>query len=427
MLPLIKVRIRSYGMIGLVLVAPLLYYASIVSFSTNVPVGDDYNMLGFFNEFTDAGGIGSKLNLLFSFHNEHRIVITRSIMLLWSAVAGSVDFRALNWIGNLALLPALIVLGRMIGPRGDRLTWALLFLIVMQPQLIILMFYPMAVISAFFGLLFSFLYLRNSLHDSKWYLVLLFYLLASFTTGAGIFLILLGAPILLYQRRYAIAIVHVVASIVVILWYSPSSADSAYFIQHPLVVIEFFLLLLGSAAQLPKFSSYYMQIGFSFILIGYFVFFLKRFFRPASQRIDIEKLTVLCSLLYLLMMIGLIAIGRASNYESDLLGASLNGRYRIYSLIFFAVCCIDFVRLCRELDRSFAPIPVLMVILALVFNLSWYSYSLKDMRLVSFWRVYGMKHWLITHDVSMLPMGAVPPEYVERNLTAAVNSGIFKP
>jgi hypothetical protein len=191
--------------------------------------------------------------------------------------------------------------------------------------------------------------------------------------------------------------------------------------------MEFFLLLLGSAAQLPKFSSYYMQIGFSLILVGYFVFFIKRVYRQASQRIDIEKLTVLYCLLYLLMMISFIAIGRASIYESDLLGASLNGRYRIYSLIFFVVCCLDFVRLCREQDKSFATIPILMVILALVFNLSWYSYSLQDMKSVFFWRVYGMNSWLITHDAQMLPIGAVPPEYVEINLTAAVNSGIFKP
>ena len=222
-------RFRLNGILLLAALATLLYCASIIVFSVNVPVGDDYSMLGFLNEFEATSGIANKLRLLFSFHNEHRIVITRAIMLLCANITGSLDFRVLNSIGNSALLFTLVVISRMLLFRDDSLKWALLFLIVLQPQPLKLMFYPMAGVQAYFGLLFSFLYLHFSFKESIWwYATLLIYVLAVLTTGSGIFLAALGIPILLYKKNYVRTAIHLVVAIPVVLLYSPNSSNMSY-------------------------------------------------------------------------------------------------------------------------------------------------------------------------------------------------------
>jgi len=420
-------RFRPYSMLLLAAIAPLLYYASIIAFSVNVPVGDDYAMLGFLNEFQGASGIGNKLELLFSFHNEHRIVITRSIMLLCAKVTGALDFRTLNMIGNFALLPALVVIGRMLGLRDDKLKWAFLFLIVLQPQPVRLMFYPMAGMQAYFGLLFSFLYLHFLLKDSNWwYSTLLFYVLTVLTTGSGIFLAVLGIPVLLYKKCYLRSAIHAALAILVVILYSPSSSNLPYLIEHPFTVVRFFLLLLGSVAQLPMLGSPALQTGFSLALLGYFAYFLWDGTFRTSPRFEKEGLATLCCLLYLLMVISLIAVGRASLYERDLWEASLDGRYRIYSTLFFALCCIDLVgRICKQ--RKTVYFSKVLVTLALLFNLIWFAPLVIEMRLDSVWREKAMQQWLESRDISVLPIWATTPEDAETNLTTAIRNGTYRP
>jgi hypothetical protein len=415
-------------MLLLVAIAPLLYCASILVFSVNVPVGDDYDMLGFLNEFGAAAGIENKLQLLFSVHNEHRIVITRLIMLLCTKIAGSLDFRILNLIGNSAFLLALVVIGRMLRLSEAPQKWAVLFLIVLQPQSLKLMFYPMAGVQAYWGLLFSFLYLYYSFKDSSWgHAALLCYLLAVLTTGSGIFLAIIGIPLLLYKKSYTRAALHAVLAILVVILYSPSSSNMPYLIEHPLTVAKFFLLLLGNVAQLPMLGSPALQIGFSVALLGYFGYFIWDEICRTSLRLSMEKLALLCSLLYLLMVISLIAVGRASLYEGDLWGASLDGRYRMYSSMFFALCCIDFCGRLRDPEKVSAQISATMVTFAFLFNMVWFVPSLFNMRFDSMKRIQAMRQWQSTGDISVLPIWSTSPEDAGINLVTAIKAGVYRP
>jgi hypothetical protein len=427
MLPLSSSLSRSNFMIALIAIAPLLYCASIFSFSANVPVGDDYSVLGFLNDFHSASGIGSKLKLLFSFHNEHRIVLTRVIMLLCEKLTGSVSFRTLNLIGNMAFLSALIVIGRMLRFRDDKLKWALLFLIALQPQPMKLMFYPMAGLTAYFGLLFSFLYLNDTLKESRWYPELFYYVMAVLTTASGIFLAILGIPVLLYQRRYLRAIIHLAVSVAVVLLYSPNSSNLPYLFEHPLTVVRFFLLLLGGVSHLPNLESASLQTIFGLLLLGYFAHFAWQGFSRSSPWFDRGKIAQLCGLLYLLMIIALIAIGRAAIYEGNLWQASLDGRYRIYSMLFLALCIIDFLGTVRLPDKDLRWWSATVATLALAFNLSWYAYSSVEMRDTYFSRVGAMQQWLSSRDIQALPIWGCPPEDAETNLTIAVKTGAYRP
>jgi hypothetical protein len=316
----------------------------------------------------------------------------------------------------------------MLRLREAPLKWALLFLIVLQPQSLKLMFYPMAGVQAYWGLLFSFLYLYYSFKDSCWwYIALLCYLLAVLTTGSGIFLAIIGIPLLLYKKNYTRAALHAVFAILVVILYSPSSSNMTYLIEHPLTVAKFFLLLLGNVAQLPMLGSPALQIGFSVALLGYFGYFIWDGICRTSPRFSMEKLALLCSLLYLLMVISLIAVGRASLYEGDLWGASLDGRYRMYSGLFFALCCIDFCGRLRDLEKVSAQISATMVTFAFLFNIVWFVPSLFNMRFDSMRRIQAMRQWQSTGDISVLPIWSTSPEDAGINLVTAIKAGVYRP
>jgi hypothetical protein len=239
-------------------------------------------------------------------------------------------------------------------------------------------------------------------------------------------MVVLGVPILLYKKCYTRAAIHLAVAILVVILYSPNSSNLPYLFEHPLTVARFSLLLLGSIAQLPMLGSPSLQIGFSLVLLGYFAFFFWDCYRT-TLRFERESLATLCCLLYLLMIIGLIAVGRASLYERDLWGASLDGRYRIYSILFFALCCIDFLGRLRARGIVAAKFSSAMVTLALLFNLAWFVPSIITMRIDSVRRVQAMRQWQATRDISVLQIWSTPPEDAETNLSTAIRTGIYRP
>lgn len=85
---------------------PMLgYYLVLRHLSFNTPVWDDYDtVLYSVLRLREAGSVGDLLGVLFSQHNDHRIVLTRLAALGGAAAQGAVDFRILMYLGNLALL-----------------------------------------------------------------------------------------------------------------------------------------------------------------------------------------------------------------------------------------------------------------------------------------------------------------------------------
>lgn len=84
---------------------PAVYYFKKVSeYALNLPYYDDYDgILHFLNQYT-AAGFSEKLSLLVHQHNEHRILSSRLVYVLYHAVFGEVNFRNLIFIANLQLL-----------------------------------------------------------------------------------------------------------------------------------------------------------------------------------------------------------------------------------------------------------------------------------------------------------------------------------
>jgi len=80
------------------------YGIFIYSFSLNLPMWDDYDSaLGFLNSWSSEINYNDRIQLLFSQHNEHRIVLTRLIELSYFKIFNNLNFFHLILISNVFL------------------------------------------------------------------------------------------------------------------------------------------------------------------------------------------------------------------------------------------------------------------------------------------------------------------------------------
>lgn len=82
----------------------VLYFIVLDRYALNYPVADDYNaIIQFLCEFRNAS-VGQKFSLLFSQHNEHRILLSRIIYVVYDWLPGLINMRAIILVGNLQIL-----------------------------------------------------------------------------------------------------------------------------------------------------------------------------------------------------------------------------------------------------------------------------------------------------------------------------------
>lgn len=82
----------------------VLYFIVLDRYALNYPVADDYNaIIQFLCEFRNAS-FGQKFSLLFSQHNEHRILFSRIVYVLFDWLPGLINMRAIIMVGNLQIL-----------------------------------------------------------------------------------------------------------------------------------------------------------------------------------------------------------------------------------------------------------------------------------------------------------------------------------
>lgn len=91
-----------------ILIPALILFKTVNEYSVNIPMLDDYDtILDFLYKFkTDSG---NRLSLLFSLHNEHRIVTSRILYLVYYNLSGGINFETLLIINNLMLIPIFLV------------------------------------------------------------------------------------------------------------------------------------------------------------------------------------------------------------------------------------------------------------------------------------------------------------------------------
>ena len=409
-------------------IAAACYYIFVARYATNVPVGDDYSEgLGFLLNFLDSPWFVDRVKILLAFFSEHRIVTWRVCVLLSYYFFGEADFYLLTLVANATLTVIAFQVARIVGMR-QRVALAVTCLILFQPQPTKLMFYPMAHIQAYGAIIFSLWYIESIVKGKSLLLPLVPYVLAMLTTGGGVFLILLGVPALVYQGKTRAWMTHVLIAIPLLVWYfhdlPPIQATAALSETSMgrlcFLSAVFFVHLLGSSAEVLRFSS------ITTLLLGaVFCVYLLSLIRSRLFATDLLKFLLFA---YLVLTIALVAVGRVDlgyGYR-DIQIVSLDGRYRIYSNLFFCAVLLtlpqQFPVLTEKLNYK-----RLVLYVAAVFCV--YSYSLGLARAANSAKVraYGMSQWLLKGDSALLQTWAVPLDEGISYLSRAIDRGIYKP
>lgn len=176
-------------------------------FMINIPINDDYQaILKFINDCITTENYFEKIKIIFSQHNEHRIVFTNLCSVLCYKLAGTINFTYIALIGNISLLFITFLYYKKFSKTEKR---QILFL----PVVVLLfnfshwenMTFAMASTANFTVILFSLLSIhfltKSEITNQTFCFSIIFYVLAVFTQGAGLILFPLHVLILLYKKE----------------------------------------------------------------------------------------------------------------------------------------------------------------------------------------------------------------------------------
>ncbi|WP_338874454.1 hypothetical protein WBJ53_02435 [Spirosoma sp. SC4-14] len=250
-----------YALVIFLLVLPaFIYYKVIYENAYNFPVEDDFNSaLSFISDYTFGKlSVGEKLKLIFSQYNEHRIVFDRLIFLTDYNLFGELNFRHLILIGNLSLV-LICLLFYKAAFRQFTLFQKLVYLLPVAYSLFLFQYWElstwsMAALQNLYVIPFAMLslYKLTRFNRTDFVLACAAAVLATYTSGNGLFTFLAGAPLLLFTksyRRLAVWLIVAALAIAFYFWgyirppYHPDVVDSL--LNHTGRAIRYFFTLTG--------------------------------------------------------------------------------------------------------------------------------------------------------------------------------------
>lgn len=107
-----------------------LFFIFLFQYAVNIPITDDYiTILTFSNNYFSTYDPFQKLSLLFSFHGECRLVMTRVAIIIMHFITGEVNIKVLVIISNICLPLILFLLNKQI--KNEALLLPLLLIIAL--------------------------------------------------------------------------------------------------------------------------------------------------------------------------------------------------------------------------------------------------------------------------------------------------------
>lgn len=203
----------SIGLVAVVMLWPIVRYGQVVwQYALNIPLQDDFDAgLEFIDKYAfQPHTFFEKLSLIFSQHNEHRIVLDRLAFITNYNLTGQLNFRQLMFFGNLAipcLFAALLTLSFR-HEKGIRrwFFWLPLAFLLFQLVYWELTIWGMASIQNFYVLTFvcaSLTALYYGPSRPVWFgVALLMAVAATYTSSNGLLVFFAGAIGLTITKRY---------------------------------------------------------------------------------------------------------------------------------------------------------------------------------------------------------------------------------
>jgi len=253
-----------------------VYYQLWNRYAINIPKWDDHAFKATLLNFDKADSFGGKVYEIYRQHNEHRVALTRLVSVIDYKIFGHLNFEHLMFFGNLALLVIWWLLTRFFKPLPGAVWYALpiatlWFSLAFWENT----FWGMAAVQNLWVVAWAVLtFWRLSRGDKYWWWAIPMAFIGVFTSGNGILILPLALGVLLLQKRWKIAVIWAVFSILSIALYfwdyqsPPTDLSATGSFQS---FIRGFLLFCGSIFEGLPFGNFPFQMPLWFGALSLFV------------------------------------------------------------------------------------------------------------------------------------------------------------
>ncbi|MEQ8304009.1 MAG: hypothetical protein RIB47_11500 [Cyclobacteriaceae bacterium] len=354
---------------GILLLIIAVFGIQIFYYAVNIPFGDDFDaVLNFLNEWIVSDNFTQRLALLFSQHNEHKILLVRLFVLIDYYLFGSVNFVHLILIGNLFLLGSIAIIFRIANSnetQWNAFDWMVLIPIaffVLSIQSHETLLWGMASIQnigvIFFTFLTFFVLLKGPLNSYRFIVGMFSAFIAIYSSGNG-FLCLPVIMVMFIFRKEKLNynLLWILFSIVVLYSYfhnyhsHPGHPDPKYTLfNEPDKLIAHLFILLGNSWAIYK---YEMLIS---IVVGVVVLLLT--FYLISRNTIAKQPLKFAYLSFLFLSCCVTSLSRAG-FGAD---QALSLRYRIYSLLILVFLYLVIFEFINDDRRKFRFVIVVIAV-----------------------------------------------------------------
>ncbi|MGV3697716.1 hypothetical protein [Flavobacterium sp.] len=344
-------KFKKYAYYFILILPVIVFYGLFFKHTVNAPINDDYQaILDSLNKILNTESLSEKIKILFSQHNEHRIVYDRIWTIISYKLQYNVDFNFLSLIGNLSLLGmAIIFYRRFTALQKPTLLFLTVTVFLFNMTSWENVTFAMATLSNFTVFLFVLISLGFITSDTlgkkrNLYLAFLFLFLAAITQGGGLFLIPISLLVLIYKKEYKNAVIYGVLclGLIALYFYGYQKPPQSMGIVESVVkfkfdIVLFALAFLGNAFNYymvynnPEYScNFTMLVGALFLLLFIYITYTKYY----------KKNLFIYSLMLLLVMSAFVTAVSRTSFGVLTAGSS---RYRINGILFFITLFFWFI------------------------------------------------------------------------------------
>ncbi|GHB55611.1 hypothetical protein [Persicitalea jodogahamensis] len=385
---------KSLGL-GVVVLPILYFYVIIDAHLVNIPFTDDFVLLETVRDFRQEQDFVAAVKILFAQVNQHRFAFERLVMLALVFITGTVNIKVLITLGNLFLLGILYLFALTF--RDERVAWY--YFLPIPFVLFNLTFYE----NAFWGiaaiqntplLFFAFLsaYSLGRANRAGLWVGAISALIVTFVSGTGMLAWIIGAVILVFQKRYRSLLWWSMLAIGSIAFYFLfdyqfiASANAPKPWEHPIFNGLLLLGFVGNSLYLdiphPMQQDFYPDMMAS-VYLGIFigVVFLGWLIRSLlSQKLKASYWFVLGAFLFGLGTGAMFVLSRPMGQFFMYGGSIFSRRYMIFGAVLLAVAYVALVVLTRRL-RYIQPVVLVLGLLGFVaLNFQSYFSSIVHLR-----------------------------------------------
>jgi len=381
---LLNIYLIKYFQWSIVAIIVLAYFIVIWLYALNIPIGDDYdNILKFYIEWNDVKSSNQAIDILFSQHNEHRLLFNRLVFLALDFFH-QLDFHLIILIGNIALL-GILFLYIYLNYQNS-----FIFPLTIISALLIFQFsgyetslWAMASVSNYYVIFFAFLTFIFLTKDTSFYfgLALLFSGLSIYTQGNGLIVPILGLLYLLINYlkapkkniHYYIILWGIFSALFIAFYFfnytKPGNHPSIFeALTQPVHVINYFLAFIGSLGY--YFSKF---IGLSnvqsiwwAVILGFWIIIL--FLYLTWKKYYIYQPALYLFILFLLGNAVMASLGRSEFGIAQ----AFSSRYTINSILLLLSSIYAAFFYINNITLKNLSVVYIIVIIAWIYNVSTY-------------------------------------------------------